>query len=89
MMWTCCMLIETRIRLIPCILQIWVVLQVEVEVLLFREGLEDKGLSKEEIEAKVEDQRKKLLIKAEKKPSAGQPSTSERCESFLQAYFHR
>ena len=50
-------------------------MQVEVDLLLFREGLEDQGLSKDEVEARVAAQREKLLAAADK------PSTSNRCAS--------
>lgn len=59
-------------------LKAWLI-QIEVELLLMREGLEDKGLSKAEVEAKVSQQREKLLSSASlKTDGSDQPSTSSR-----------
>ena len=53
--------------------------QIEVDVLLFREGLEDEGLPKSKVDAQVEAHRAKLLAEIEAKSAAGgQPSTSQR-----------
>ncbi|KAK9835798.1 hypothetical protein WJX74_008275 [Apatococcus lobatus] len=42
--------------------------QVEVSVIMFREDLEDQGLSKEQLEAQVAEHRAKLVAAAEKVP---------------------
>ena len=53
--------------------------QIEVDVLLFREGLEDEGLPKSRVDSEVEEHRAKLLAEIEAKSAAvGQPSTSQR-----------
>ena len=60
--------------------------QIEVDVLLFREGLEDEGLPKSEVDAQVEEHRAKLLAEIEAKSAAvGQPSTSQRWGHTLMA----
>lgn len=44
--------------------------QVEVSVIMFREDLEDQGLSKEELEEQVAEHRAKLVAAAEKAPDS-------------------
>ena len=56
----------------------------EVELLLFRETLEDKGVSKIDIDRKVDEERERLLSQqARNNASAEQPSTSNRQFSWL------
>ena len=43
-------------------------MQIEVSVIMFREDLEDKGLSKEDSEQQVAEHRAKLVAAAEKVP---------------------
>ena len=62
--------------------------QVEVELLMLREDLEDKGLEKAEVDAKIQQQREKLMASAEQaneaevekeQEAAEKPTTSSRC----------
>ena len=51
----------------------------EVELLLFREKLEDKGLSKADVEQQVTEEREKLLSSSSNAASTAEPpSTSNR-----------
>lgn len=49
-----------------------------MELLLFREGLEDQGLTKEEVERRANEQRDELVAAAERKAVKEEPSTSDR-----------
>ena len=57
-------------------------MQIEVELLLFRENLEDKGGLKADIDEKVKEERERLLSqRSQVTDAAEQPSTSNRCVS--------
>ena len=55
-----------------------------MELLLFRETLEDKGLPKTDIEKKVDEERERLLSqRSQNNDAAEQPSTSNRQAALM------